>query len=112
MLPVADYKIFLDDERQPAFPNQDAIICRSFWDFKKTICDFGVPKYISFDHDLGDPDPSYNGKKCAEFLIMMIEKDDVDVRGFTYDVHSQNPIGAANIHGYLKKWLEYLVSEY
>lgn len=102
---LADYKIFLDDERFPADSLSDAVIVRDFWEFKRVLADRGVPKYVAFDHDLGDP--NYNGKKCAEQLIMMMyDLSPEDIAEFTFDVHSQNPVGAENIRSYLTQFLE------
>lgn len=108
MQTLQNYKIFLDDERMPSAKDADAVIVRSFWEFKKVVVEKGVPSFITFDHDLGDE--PYNGKKCAEFLTMEMELNDVDVSGFTYDVHSQNPVGAAAIRGWLDPWLIELAS--
>ena len=103
---LADYKIFLDDERMPAESLKDAVIVRSFWEFKRVITARGIPKYITFDHDLGDRD--YTGKKCAEYLAMRMSgryRCD-DIADFRYDVHSQNPVGAENIRRYLDQFLK------
>lgn len=105
MATLQDYEIFLDDERLPPSAMHDAVIVRDFWEFKRTLIDRGIPKYISFDHDLGDME--YTGKTCAEFLVCQLF-DDVpeDIADFQFYVHSQNPIGAENIRAFLTQFLD------
>lgn len=107
------YKLFLDDERNPSdvtwvrypLPSQTAnndqtwVICRSFWDFKSTLMERGLPPYfVSFDHDLGrEPGRrEFNGTDCAEFLIRYCKKFDFKLPDFV--VHSKNPVGAQRIN--------------
>ena len=60
-------------------------------------CYFQQPAFISFDHDLGD---GANGANFATWLInYMIDEGLKFPKNFDYFVHSQNPIGAANIRG-------------
>lgn len=101
-MPLADYKIFLDDERMPGESLKDAVIVRDFWEFKRVINERGVPKYITFDHDLGD---RYTGKDCAEYLIARLFDTPELAAEFEYDVHSQNPVGAENIRAFLNNYL-------
>lgn len=67
----------------------------------------GCPTFISFDHDLG-PDEK-TGYDLAKWLV----ERDLDSNGafipatFEFYVHSQNPVGAANIRNYLQRYLEY-----
>lgn len=54
-----------------------------------------MPKEIAFDHDLGNHD-------TAIVFINHLEDEMIDnglkfPKGFIYTVHSQNPIGVANI---------------
>lgn len=104
---LADYTLFLDDER---FPVDDSyVICRDFWEFKSTIHELGIPKHICFDHDLGDS--KYTGLKCAEFLYLCFLDQPWDAKDFTFSVHSQNPVGAENIRAFLKNMLESIREE-
>lgn len=63
------------------------------------------PHFISFDHDLGENQPT--GYDLAKFLV---EKD-LDEPGwipsnFQFQVHSANPIGKQNIEGLLNNYLK------
>jgi hypothetical protein len=97
-------KLFLDDERfPPAGPGW--WIVRSTEDAIKYMVQNGCPSFISFDHDLGD------GKLTGADLSRWMVEQDLDSDGqfipadFSYYVHSQNPVGAANITGWLDGYL-------
>lgn len=51
------YKLFIDDERYPVDPCQ-WMVKRSSHEAIFVIKDYGVPSFISFDHDLGGDDTS------------------------------------------------------
>lgn len=105
MSKLSDYTLFLDDERMPPSEMENVTIVRDFWEFKRVIVALGIPSYVSFDHDLGSMD--FNGKDCAEFLIMrMIMERPSNMEDFQYYVHSQNPVGAENIRRFMDKYLE------
>lgn len=100
------WALFIDDERFPPSSSFDIDwrIARSVDEAKDLINRYGCPAYISFDHDLGDKQPT--GKDLADWLV---EKD-LDEPGFlptnfTFAVHSMNPIGAKNIEGLLTQYL-------
>lgn len=64
----------------------------------------GCPNHISFDHDLGMEE-----RTGYDFADWLVDKD-LDNPGFlpsdfTYNVHSANPVGAANIRGLLSRYL-------
>ena len=87
------YKMFIDDERFPV--TTDWVIVRSSEEAKECVRNYGIPRFISFDHDLGGEDTSMN---FIHWLIKIV----LDSNGFMkfpteYTVHSQNPVGAANI---------------
>lgn len=98
-------KIFLDDERFPS--SEFTLIARNFVEFNSAIVTSLIHQdaieYISFDHDLGE---LLTGFDCAKRLVEL----DLDRRilspSFSF-VHSQNPIGKANIEGYLNNYLEW-----
>jgi hypothetical protein len=98
--------LFLDDERHPPRDGYDWKIVTNFDQAVKYITERGVPNYMSFDHDLGE-----DSKTGYEFVKWLVEAD-MDSGGklipsdFSYYVHSQNPIGAANIRGYLSSYLD------
>ena len=63
----------------------------------------GVPALISFDHDLGGEDTAMN------FVRWLIDLD-LDINGsipedFSFEIHSQNPVGALNIRTLLESYL-------
>lgn len=107
------YKLFLDDVRNvdrlygsvawdPPHTG-DWVSCRSMAEAVAVIEDRGCPTFISFDHDLGDGVPT--GMDLARWLV----EHDLDhgsmPQGFQYDVHSWNPVGAANIRALMEGYL-------
>lgn len=96
------YKLFLDDERDPI--GQDWIIVRSYDDFALIIEEFGVPEFISFDHDLGEN--SATGYACAKWLVGYCIGAGEKIPDFY--VHSQNPVGKANIEAYISSAKRYM----
>ena len=93
-------RMYIDDIRDPkgdfdyiARTSSDAIEMMSI----------GCPTFISFDHDLGGDDTAM---RVVKFMV----EADLDNPGwipdnFTFFVHSANPVGAANITGYLNAYL-------
>ena len=100
-----EYIMFIDDERFPPNDGQVWKVCRSMAQVDQTIDTFGFPNFISFDHDLGDGQPT--GMDIARWLI----ECDMDTLGlprdFKFYVHSQNPIGKRNIEMLLNQYLNY-----
>lgn len=103
------WNLFLDDIRNPAHGNANGdtyTIARSTADAKDMVEEMGVPKHISFDHDLGGNDTA------MEFVKWMIERD-ISNQGnsipdnFTFIVHSANPVGALNIQSLLNNYLNF-----
>ena len=93
-------KLFLDDER---FPTGDGwVILRTVEEAIAWVEANGFPSYVSFDHDLG------NEAKGYTFAVYLMERD-LDLGDmpddFAYYVHSQNPVGAENIQGYIDSHL-------
>lgn len=89
------YKLFIDDERFP--PDGEWVIARSSAEAIAIINAAGMPSFISFDHDLG-------GDDTARRFIVWLTDQIVDEHltlppGFSFYVHSQNPIGAEWIRG-------------
>jgi hypothetical protein len=101
------YKLFLDDLRDPEWVHGgDAsgwLVCRTVAEARAAIGSLGWPSVVSFDHDLGLGQPT--GMDLARWLV----EHDLDTgsmpRGFTYVVHSANPVGAANIRGLMEGYL-------
>ena len=92
------YKLFIDDLRFPV--TDDWVIARQSGDVINIVQQNGFPQEISFDHDLGYDDTSIRFlHRIAEALMdgkLTIPEN------FTYHVHSQNLVGAKNIHTYMQ----------
>ncbi len=113
-----NYFLFLDDIRDPhhafvytkqeMFVTNPWIVVRSFDEFKNHIESFGMPHFISFDHDLGELDHTENwkveqsGYDCALWLIEYCMDTNCDLPG--YYCHSMNPIGKDKINGLLESF--------
>ena len=92
------YKMFLDDERFPPNDGAEWLIARSSQEAIDLVETYGIPRFISFDHDLGGDDTSRN------FIFwlsdyMLDNEFSFAGRDFDFYVHSQNPIGAQWIRG-------------
>jgi hypothetical protein len=131
-------KLFLDDVRSP----KDAIglvpdkhnkfYWENDWDVVKDYNEFvlyietnGVPKFVSFDHDLGDTamDEYFRnvatkgtldydnikektGLDCAKFLVEYCVDENQTLS--EYIVHSANPVGKKNIESFLENAKKHL----
>ncbi len=88
------WRLFIDDERFPV-REDDWFIARDYQEACWEVGQMGIPIYISFDHDLGD---GPTGAAFVDWLIEhMLDEGLKFPKDFNYFVHSQNPIGAANI---------------
>lgn len=98
-------KLFLDDERFPPGTGEGWTIVRTMGEAVAYMDANGCPPFISFDHDLGDGEPT-----GYDLINWMIERD-LDEAGafipadFDFYVHSQNPTGRDNINLKLKPYL-------
>jgi hypothetical protein len=103
------WTLFLDDIRFPESvklvgPKSKVIICRSFDDAVWSINNYGMPDFISFDHDLGEGKTGYD---FAKWLGDYIMDNNMKIDSwFTYQVHSANPVGAKNIDEYMKNLIK------
>lgn len=96
------WKLFLDDERYPT--DNTWVIARNFDDAVWYVKSYGLPVFISFDHDLGAPQ-NRTGMDFAKWLVNHIIDNDLPIDDdFDWYVHSQNPIGAENIRSYLNQF--------
>jgi len=100
------WKLFIDDERFPP----DAGHWKIARDLKEVMCLIsihGSPNYISFDHDLGEGvDTGYDIAKA----LVQSDMSKVSFRftdDFDFYVHSQNPVGKANIECFINNYLEF-----
>ncbi len=113
------WKLFLDDIRYPDQvqcyygSHKDLIICRSMDDAVWAVKNYGLPVFISFDHDLADEhyakgDGEKTGYTFALWLCHYIMDNNLSLpEGFDYHVHSMNPIGAENIRRYMENFLKH-----
>lgn len=100
------WKLFLDDERFPV--NLDEfIIARTTAEAEQLVLENGLPSFISFDHDLGENQPT--GFDFAKWLTLYCLNNKIRP-DFIFDVHSQNPVGAENIRGLLDQFKEFYIN--
>lgn len=112
------YVLFLDDIRFPADvkydygPYKDIIICRSMDDAVWTVEQRGLPRFVSFDHDLAHEhyivgDGEKTGYTFAKWLCQYIMDNELEIPDdFGYHVHSMNPVGAENIRTYINNFIK------
>jgi hypothetical protein len=114
-------RLYLDDVRTPK--DLDWQVVRSYDEFVAHIKMYGLENYelMSLDHDLGDTamkeyynnvHPNYTldynnitektGLDCAKFLVA--ESMNTKIPLPQIYVHSANPIGSANIMGYVNNY--------
>lgn len=106
---MSTWKLFLDDEREPV--GTGWTVCRNVSEAVAVTKLFGLPSYISFDHDLGDgvAPVGYDntGMGFAKWFADQV-MDGADITSdFGFYVHSQNPIGADNIRSFMRKFLKH-----
>lgn len=113
------WNLFIDDERnledvtwapwqvREKYRNEKWVICRSRRDVIHAIMTRGMPSFISFDHDLGEGEDN-NGHAIARSIVDWDMNDEKYTlpSDFDFYVHSQNPIGKANIEGLLSNYLK------
>jgi 5-formaminoimidazole-4-carboxamide-1-beta-D-ribofuranosyl 5'-monophosphate synthetase len=116
-------RVYLDDIRTPI--DTDWVVCRNYDDFVKKVDEIGLDNIstISLDHDLGETaireyfknvtnnyilDYSNihekTGYDCAKWLVNKSIEEDIELPQIT--THSANPIGSANIMGYINNYLK------
>lgn len=131
------YNLFLDDERVPYSPNgshidvyyythddiyinHDWVIVRSYDQFIDYITKNGLPKIVSFDHDLSDEhyqylinhsDVNYNkytektGMECLKWLCEYCLDNNKKLPKCL--IHTQNIIGSINMKKYIENFNKY-----
>lgn len=106
-------KLFLDDIRTPEMVYdknlaKDFIVVRNYADFVKCIEQNGLPKFISFDNDLGLDENgkiARDGYAAAKWLVY---ESGFDLRDLEFKVHSANPVAAEQIRGLLNNYIKFL----
>jgi hypothetical protein len=107
------YNLFLDDLRTVEMvyddPNRyNFVVVRSYQAFVTHIEAHGLPKYVSFDNDLGldeNGEVAPDGYAAAKWLVY---ESGLDLRGLDFYVHSANPVAAEQIKGLLNNYLKSL----
>lgn len=116
-------RVYLDDIRTPI--EDDWVICRDYDKFVNKVSEIGLENIymISLDHDLGETaireyfknvTKNYildyenieekTGYDCAKWLVEQSIDRDIDLPLIL--THSANPIGSANIMGYINNYLK------
>lgn len=108
------YNLWLDDLRDPKeycpfYDDGELIWVRDYDSFVLIIETRGLPKIVSFDHDLGE---GKDGKDCANFLVNHCMKFEIPLSLPEYFVHSQNPVGKENILGWLDNYKKFWEDNY
>lgn len=115
------WNLFIDDERniedvtwapwqvREKYRNEEWVICRNYVQVMTEIMIRDFPSFISFDHDLGDGEPTGYDivKELVEIDMTSVNEEARIPDGFNFYVHSQNPIGKANIEGLLNNYLKH-----
>lgn len=106
------YALFIDDERFPPDDGRPWKIARNEREVETLLEEFGPPEFISFDHDLGDDEPTgYDiAHKLVDGDIGALPGTSYEVglpSHFSFAIHSQNPVGAKNIEALLNRYLEF-----
>jgi len=121
---ITNYNLFLDDVRLPNHvtwvelpPNQHYSLVRNYQEFVDLITLRGLPKFVTYDHDLADkhyghglkdddiPYDQYSektGYDCAKWLVEYCMNK--GVKHPPYQVHSMNPVGKRNIISYIDSY--------
>lgn len=80
-------------------------IARSVDEAFELLDNFGLPTFVSFDHDLCDPRPEYTGLTVAQEIVDRDMVSGTLPDNFAYEVHSWNSQGGPRIAGLLKGYL-------
>lgn len=120
---MSKFKIYLDDIRTPI--DTDWVVCRDYEEFVNKVSEIGLENIetISLDHDLGETAIreyfknvttnyvlDYNnihertGYDCSKWLVQCSMDSDINLPLIL--THSANPIGSANIMGYINNYLK------
>jgi len=106
-------KLFLDDIRTIDMVYEKSMesefdIVRNYKDFVQYIKTNGLPKFISFDNDLGldeHGNVALDGYAAAKWLVY---DSGFDLRALEFKVHSANPVAAEQIKGLLNNYIKHL----
>ena len=109
-------KLFLDDIRTIEMvydksQESEFDIVRTYQAFIEYIKANGLPKFISFDNDLGLDEKGElapDGYAAAKWLVY---ESNLDLKNLKFKVHSANPVAAEQIKGLLNNYIAYLNNE-
>lgn len=90
--------LYLDDLRSPPTDGRDYVVARTPEEALGLIRTRGLPSFMSLDHDLG-PDLD-----TMQFLRLLYRENPTPPFIPSYEVHSANPVGRANIISLLESW--------
>lgn len=91
------WKLYLDDVR-PVPAGWELV--RTYAELRAALQrEQALPGYLSLDHDLGEHEPS--GLDAVKLLVYGLR---AHLDGVELTVHSQNPVGKANMEGLLRSW--------
>jgi hypothetical protein len=140
------YHLFLDDERNlsdvtwvvlPSKINHNWTVVRNYDEFVKTVIAFGVPEFVTFDHDLAEEHYATMIKEVEASRFTAFVDDEHGGLNLTFDygsektgydcakwlvdfcvdrnvkfpeyaVHSMNPVGAERIRSYIENAKKHL----
>lgn len=101
------WNLFLDDLRFPYYvdPHSKAVwvMARNLDEAKGLCVRFGMPGFISFDHDLGPGEDAM--MFCRWLAYEFYDKDNKNHKIPNYQVHSSNPVGVENIKSFMDSWV-------
>ncbi len=101
-------KLYLDDLRP--LPDNTYILARSYNEAITYVLNYGIPDFVSFDHDLGSDQKENLLPSGYDFAKWLVEQDMnfnyMFPTNFKFYVHSANPIGKKNIESYLNNYLK------
>ena len=115
------WNLFIDDERQlqdvtcaprrmqERYRDQSWVIVRNKSQAIRAIADHGqiAPNFISFDHDLGNNEPT--GLDIAQWIVDQHMDRNIEIpEDFDFYVHSMNPVGRENIERYMRNYLSHI----
>lgn len=107
-------KLFLDDIRTIEMVYDKSLqsefdIVRTYEQFVDYIKKNGLPRFISFDNDLGldkDGKVALDGYAAAKWLVY---ESGMDLRNLKFKVHSANPVAAEQIKGLLNNYIRHSI---
>lgn len=121
---ISNYNLFLDDVRIPTHvtwvnipKDQHYSVVRNYQEFVDIITLRGLPKFVTYDHDLSDchyghglkgdniPYDKYTEKTGYDAAKWLVEYCmNKGVKHPPYQVHSMNPVGKSNIISYVESY--------